>query len=54
MMEETHPGKAHGDPILIGGFNYLVVADGTAGFYNVVDTALAGALHIVAKGEERI
>ena len=54
MMEQAHAGEGHGDAVLVGGGDDVVITDRAAGLGNVLHAALAGAFHVVAEGEERI
>ena len=54
VVEEPHAGEAHGDAILVGRLDHVVVADGAAGLCDELDARLVGALDVVAKREERI
>ena len=53
-MEQTSAGEAHGDVIFVGGLDDIVVTDRAAGLGDVAHAGLAGALHVVAEGEEGI
>ena len=53
-MEEAHAGEGHGDAVPIRRLDHVVVADGAAGLDDVVHAGLAGALDVVAEGEERV
>ena len=54
VMEKTHAGERHGNAILVGGSDHVVIADGAAGLSDILHAALAGTLHIITKGEECI
>ena len=53
-MEQTDPGKCHGDTVLVAGLDDLAVADGTARLCDILHAALSGALNVVSEGEEGV
>ena len=52
MMEEADVGHRHSDAVLVARLDDVVVADRAAALRDVGDTALVGALHVVAEREE--
>ena len=54
MVEQTDAGEAHGDAVVVAGFNDVVISDGAARLGDVLDAGLEGALHVVAEGEEGV
>ena len=54
MVEQTDAGEAHGDAVVVAGFDYVVISDGAARLGDVLDAGLEGALHVVAEGEEGV
>ena len=54
MMEQAHAGEGHGNAVLVGGGDDVIITDGATGLGDVLHAALAGALHVVAEGEECI
>ena len=53
-MEQPDTAEGHGNAVTVAGINDLLVADGTTGLHNSGHAAAAGALDVVAKGEEGI
>ena len=53
-MEQAHTGERHRDAVLVRGLDHVVIADGAARLYDVLNAGLACALYVVAKREERI
>ena len=54
MVEETNARKCHGDTVAIAGLNDLVIANGSARFRDIRDTALSRSFNVIAEGEEGI
>ncbi len=54
MVEQADAGEAHGDAMVVAGFNDVVVPDGAARFGDVLDAGLEGTFHVVAEGEEGV
>ena len=54
MMEKTDACESHGNAVFVAGGDDMVVAHGTTGLGNKLDTTLVGTLNIVAEGEEGI
>ena len=54
MVEETNARKCHGDTVAIAGLNDLVIANGSARFRDIRDTALPRSFNVIAEGEEGI
>ncbi len=54
MVEEPHAGEAHGDAVLVGRLDHVVVADGAAGLGNIFHAAAESALNVVSEGEESV
>ena len=54
MMEQAHTGERHGNAVLVRGLDHVVIADGAARLYDVLNAGLACALYVVAEREERI
>ena len=53
-MEQPQAAEGHGDTVLVTGVDDLLVADGAAGLDDGGHAGAAGALDVVAKGEECI
>lgn len=53
-MEQPYAGETHHDAVLVAGVDDIVVTDRAAGLCDEVDTALVGAFHVVAEGEEGV
>ena len=53
-MEQTHARERHGDAVLVGGFDDVVVANRSTGLGNVSNARLACELDVVAEREERV
>ena len=53
-MEQAHTGERHGDAVLVRGLDHVVIADGAARLYDVLDARLACTFYVVAKREECI
>ena len=54
MVEQSHAGEGHSDAVLVAALDDQVVTDGAAGFGDVGNAGLLGALDVVAEGEECI
>ena len=54
VAEMTHPREHHGQPRLVGGGDYLLVAHGTAGLGDGRDSRLGGQFDVIGEGEEGI
>ena len=44
MMEKAHAGKGHGNAVFVAAVDNRVIADGAAGFRNILYAAFVGAL----------
>ena len=54
MVEQADVGHSHRHAVFVSGLDDVVVADGAAGLGDVLHAALAGALDVVAEGEEGV
>lgn len=54
MVEESHPGKRHGDAVLIAALDNRVVPDRTARLGDIRNAAAFGSFNVVAEGEESV
>jgi len=54
MSEVPHPSKHHGDPVLVGGLDHLIVADRAAGLDHGGGAGFDAGEHAVGEGEEGI
>src|SRR5699024_2790119 len=52
VMEQPQPAESHGDAVLVAGVDDLLAPDGPAGLDDGGNTAAAGPLDVVPKGEE--
>ena len=53
-MEQPQAAEGHGDAVLVAGIDDLLVADGAAGLHDGGHAGAAGALDVVAEGEESV
>ena len=53
-MEQPQAAEGHGDAVLVAGVDDLLVADGAAGLHDGGHAGAAGALDVVAEGEEGV
>ena len=54
MVEQSHSCECHCHTILIACLDNIVITDRSAGFSNILNTALVSTLDIVTEGEECI
>ena len=54
VMEQPDAAERHGNAVLVAGVNDLLVPDGAAGLDDGRHAGAAGALDVVAEGEERV
>ena len=54
MQEQAQAGEGQYYAVLVAAFNDMVIADGAAGFGDVLYAALDGAFYVITKGEESI
>src|SRR5699024_5677450 len=54
VMEQANARERHGDAVFVARGDYVVIANGTARLRDIGHAALVRALHVIAKGEERI
>ena len=54
VVEQSHTGEGHCNASLVTLFDNKIVTNGTAGLCDISNTALFGALDVIAEGEEGI
>ena len=54
MVEQSHAGEAHRHAVSVGSLDDIVIADASARFRNILDSALSCALDIVTEWEESV
>ena len=52
MVEQSHSGEAHCDSVFVAGFDYVFIANASAGFCYIGNTAAARSFNVVSEGEE--
>ena len=54
VVEESHARKGHDDSVVVTGLYDLIISQGPAGLYDILDPALCGPVNAIAEGEKGI
>jgi hypothetical protein len=54
VFEVPRPGKHHGYPVFVAGFNRQLVVEGTAGLYDCLNPGGGCGFHHIREGEEGV